>query len=853
MKRKIVMAALKQGATLLSIALASQLAAVLGGLDPDAPIYQVAPVFGLSLGILLTGGYQYLGAILVGALVPAIFAGGALTTILSVPLGVACASVVGVFCLRELRVDTRLERIRDTLLTFIFGGVLGGFVGSLVVSILLFADAASFTWDAFTALLLAEWLSITIGTVILTPFVLAWADPTGLRLGPRRILEVGIWFLTLLAFGFVTFRNWAPTDTLLYPMELAIFPIMAWASIRFGLRGATGGVLALALLAALELILILVGSSPEMTQSPANIWAFVGIVSVTSVSLASVMTEWREREAQIAENESRLRAFTEALPDVAFVLTEGGVIQDVFAANPMIEANHRIFDASRIRGKPIGEIFEPTVSKKIVETVRAALDFRMVKTFDYSLVSVDVGRHWFEARISPMSEALEDGTRRVVWVAYDITTRRRSEAAIRCRDVILRATAEANRQLLTTRGLREAVVGAMGELATALQVDRACIVEISGADEDGFHSFETRFAWQRPGVRSISTVSALGKRGPLEEFFPGWRERLSSETCIRLQGAPTETARDAEVLETLKCASLLAVPLWLGTELYGFLWVEFCEEQHAWMESETSAMEVLAASISGFLMIWHNATMLQAARDEARAASAAKGAFLARMSHEIRSPMNAVIGYTDLLLQTELSHEQKENASIIRRSGHALLELINNILDFSKIESKSLELETLEFSPEQIVCEAIETVAPSAREKGLKVDYSIAEDVGDVYQGDPQRLRQILVNLVSNAVKFTREGSVFVSLSLRKKSGTNAVAPLYFQVVDTGIGIPEDRFERLFQVFSQADASVTREYGGSGLGLAIAKQLVEQMGGEIWFDSAVEKGSNFQFFIPFER
>lgn len=180
-------------------------------------------------------------------------------------------------------------------------------------------------------------------------------------MGSRQFFEVLLWFAALITFGHVTFQNWAPTDTLLYPMELAIFPIMAWSAFRFGLRGASAGVLALALLAGWELVPVLQGQGETITQSPANVWFFVGIVSVTSVCLAAVMTEFRHREEQISENERRLRAFTEALPDIAFVLSSDGLIQDVFAASKKICANHRIFNTDSVRGKKISDLFDASV------------------------------------------------------------------------------------------------------------------------------------------------------------------------------------------------------------------------------------------------------------------------------------------------------------------------------------------------------------------------------------------------------------------------------------------------------------------------------------------------------------
>jgi signal transduction histidine kinase/CheY-like chemotaxis protein len=341
-------------------------------------------------------------------------------------------------------------------------------------------------------------------------------------------------------------------------------------------------------------------------------------------------------------------------------------------------------------------------------------------------------------------------------------------------------------------------------------------------------------------------------------------ERLEDIYIPSIKDLPASWQAEREILKPQSIQSLIAVPIIYERTLLGFVGFDSIKRQRVWREEETHLLRLLGDLFAGAIKRKESELALLATNRqleesielanrmalEAETANLSKSQFLANMSHEIRTPINGVIGMSSLLLSTNLNTEQSRFAETIRSSADSLLVIINDILDFSKIEAGKLDLESMDFNLPALMDELCDAFSFRAQEKGLELLLAISPRVPDRLRGDPARIRQILNNLINNAIKFTRKGEVVISVELEGIEARTAM--VRFAVRDSGIGIPKEKIGQLFQPFTQVDSSTTRNFGGTGLGLSISKKLVEMMEGQIGVESVSGAGAMFWFTLRLE-
>ncbi|WP_114750621.1 response regulator [Pleomorphovibrio marinus] len=412
------------------------------------------------------------------------------------------------------------------------------------------------------------------------------------------------------------------------------------------------------------------------------------------------------------------------------------------------------------------------------------------------------------------------------------------------KEQMLHAISIATDELLSNRKLYQAISNSLELIGKAANVDRVYFFKNS-LDEEGNKFCSQRFEWSADEADSQIDNPNL-QNIPMGFFGDLVNPLEAGQPFITIVSQMPENNPTRLFLEPQMIKSILLIPIFNQGEFWGFTGYDDCTNERVWSDAEISLLKSFAISISNAINRKNLEEKLVEAKEHAEQASFAKSEFLANMSHEIRTPLNGIIGFTDLLVKTELSDAQLQYINIVNQSANTLLNIINDILDFSKIEAGKLELDINKADIFEVSGQATDVISYQAQQKGIEILLNLSPEMPRYIFVDDIRLKQIIINLLGNAVKFTKEGEIELKVGLKKMMEENK-AIFRFEVRDTGIGISMENQEKIFEAFSQEDGSTTKKYGGTGLGLTISNKLLGMMDSGLKLNSELEKGSTFYF------
>lgn len=480
------------------------------------------------------------------------------------------------------------------------------------------------------------------------------------------------------------------------------------------------------------------------------------------------------------------------------------------------------------------------------------------KTLEFYLKSEN---SYYLAFLKNIENEEEDSGNNVKYLFFrDITNQKLAEEKIRANEQklqkintsllrnekMLTSIAFATKELLSNSDFQKATQKAITILGDGAGADRAYLFE-NTLDEEGNYFSSQRFEWSGLGVEpEIDNPNLQGL--PISVFGESMTFLLENEIYFNIVSQIEDEGLKG-LLESQDIKSILLIPIFVEKRFWGFVGFDDCHKEREWSEAETALLISFAESISNAIERKNMEQNLRLSMQQANEASIAKSEFLANMSHEIRTPLNGVIGFSDLLMKTELDKTQKEFLKSIIQSGNLLLDIITDVLDFSKIEAGKLELSPTNVNLVKLAHESLKLVEPTIEEKGIELKVTIDPQLPKSVIVDATRIKQVLINLLGNAAKFTQKGEIELSILKLGESEKDKTVDLEFAVRDTGIGISKEKEQVIFEAFAQEDNSTTRKYGGTGLGLTISNKILNLMDSRLELETKMGEGSRFSFAI----